>query len=98
MDSKGFQHSRRCVTVIASLVLSFAATAADSEKLALEPTPNISLRNEVKHAIDKGRGWLEKNQETNGFWSTADHPAITGLALVALQGPPGKGGQEPGSP
>lgn len=46
---------------------------------------NISLRNEVQHAVDKGWGWLEKNQDTNGFWSTADHPAITALALTSFE-------------
>ncbi len=49
---------------------------------------NVSLRNEVRHAIDKGLTWLEKSQDTNGFWSTADHPAMTALPLVALQGRP----------
>ena len=76
-----------------------AAASADSAspKLPLEP-PNTSLRNEVKRALDKGTAWLEKSQDTNGFWSTADHPAISALALVALQGPPGNRSQETNSP
>jgi squalene-hopene/tetraprenyl-beta-curcumene cyclase len=51
---------------------------------------NPSLRHEVKRAIDKGLAWLEKEQNTNGFWSTADHPAITSLVLIANEGRPDK--------
>lgn len=49
---------------------------------------DISFRYEVKRAIDKGLSWLETNQNTNGFWSTADHPAVTALALNAFMGEP----------
>ena len=50
--------------------------------------PDISFRNEVEHAIDRGLEWLQKNQNTNGVWSTADQPAVTALALVAFKGDP----------
>jgi len=52
------------------------------------PASDVSLRNEVKRAIDKGWAWLAKNQDTNGFWSTADHPAMTALALSAYRSQP----------
>jgi squalene-hopene/tetraprenyl-beta-curcumene cyclase len=58
-------------------------------KLAMPGASNISLRNEVKHAIDKGWSWLEKSQNTNGFWSTPDHPAVTALALTSYRLQPG---------
>ncbi|HLH52572.1 MAG TPA: prenyltransferase/squalene oxidase repeat-containing protein [Verrucomicrobiae bacterium] len=54
-------------------------------RLGAERQPNISLRNEVKHAIDKGWAWLEKSQNTNGYWSIPDHPAITALVLTAYR-------------
>src|SRR6266702_2859216 len=57
--------------------------------VALHHAANISLQNEVKRAIDKGRNWLEQHQDALGFWSTADHPAITALAVAALRAPPG---------
>lgn len=56
--------------------------------VSAQQTPNISFANEVQHAIDRGLQWLEKNQNTNGFWSTADQPAVTALALVAFKGDP----------
>lgn len=64
-----------------------AANGADNgvPLISLEPATNTSVRNEVRHAINKGLAWLEQNQSTNGFWSTADYPAITALALEAFE-------------
>ncbi len=61
----------------AALALAMPASAAD-----------VSLRNEVQRAIDRGAAWMLANQNSNGWWSTADHPAITALALTALNGDP----------
>src|SRR5690349_2480495 len=74
------------------LVLTVIAANGAEKDLATtgsRTTPNISLRNEVQHAIDKGLGWLEKNQDTNGFWSTAELPAITALGAAAFRLQPG---------
>jgi squalene-hopene/tetraprenyl-beta-curcumene cyclase len=49
---------------------------------------NVSLRNEVQHAIDRGLAWLTANQNSNAWWQTPDHPAVTGLALMAFEGDP----------
>lgn len=49
---------------------------------------NTSLRNEVQHAIDRGLSWLSNNQNSNGWWQTGDHPAVTALALTAFNGDP----------
>lgn len=50
--------------------------------------PDLSLKLEVQHAIDKGIGWLAKSQNPAGFWSQAEHPALTGLALTGIMGEP----------
>jgi len=47
-----------------------------------------SYRHEIQHAIDKGVTWLVSNQNSNGWWSTPDQPAVTGLALLALRSDP----------
>lgn len=47
---------------------------------------DVSFKNEVQHAIDRGLTWLGTQQSTNGWWSTADHPAVTALALTAFHG------------
>ena len=49
---------------------------------------DVSFRNEVQRAIDRGLGWLRTNQNSNGWWSTPDHPAVSALALMAFQGEP----------
>jgi squalene-hopene/tetraprenyl-beta-curcumene cyclase len=51
-------------------------------------TASISYRNELRHSIDRGLAWLETSQNSNGWWSTPDHPAMTALALNAFQGEP----------
>ena len=56
--------------------------------LHLRAAPDVSFGNEVQRAIDRGLEWLEKNQDTNGYWSTAEQPAVTALALVAFKGDP----------
>src|ERR1041384_4939529 len=52
------------------------------------PPADVSFRHEIQRAIDKGLSWLQAKQDTNGFWSTADHPAVTALALTAFMGEP----------
>jgi squalene-hopene/tetraprenyl-beta-curcumene cyclase len=49
---------------------------------------DISFGKEVQHAINKGLGWLQANQNTNGCWSTTEQPAVTALALSAFMGEP----------
>lgn len=71
-------------------LLLTAGIAARVELVAAGPAPiaNESAKHELQRAIDKGLAWMEKNQDPKGFWSTADHPALTALTLVALQGDP----------
>ncbi|MEA3546490.1 MAG: prenyltransferase/squalene oxidase repeat-containing protein [Thermodesulfobacteriota bacterium] len=49
---------------------------------------DYSLKYEVQHAIERGLGWLAKNQAQGGYWSQPDHPALTGLVLTAYMGEP----------
>jgi squalene-hopene/tetraprenyl-beta-curcumene cyclase len=63
------------------------ATAQDAAKSSTPFPGNLSLRHEVQHAIERGCAWLEARQNTNGYWSSPDHPALTALVLTALIGP-----------
>jgi squalene-hopene/tetraprenyl-beta-curcumene cyclase len=74
---------------IFSLCAAVFLSAARSHGEPLH-TPDVSFRNEVQHAIDKGLGWLSSNQNTNGYWSAADQPAVTALALSAFMGEPSR--------
>lgn len=86
-QSKFFNQALSFALVLFGLANPAALAAeADAPRPAPLVSPNASLGNEVQRAIDKGLDWLEKNQDPKGFWSTADHPAVTALVLVALQG------------
>jgi len=41
-------------------------------------------RQEVRAAIERGLVFLQKAQNSNGWWSTPDQPAVTALALTAM--------------
>ncbi|MGC8744237.1 MAG: cycloartenol synthase [Verrucomicrobiia bacterium] len=64
-------------SVLTALNIAIALNAAD-----------LSFRNELQIALNKGFNYLKETQNTNGYWSNADLPAITALALIAFQGDP----------
>lgn len=54
-----------------------------------KPQPeNLSLRNEVERAIDKGTAWLVTQQTAEGHWGDPKYPALTGLAVSTLLNQP----------
>ncbi|HEY6170589.1 MAG TPA: hypothetical protein VI454_21320, partial [Verrucomicrobiae bacterium] len=57
-----------CTIALLSVVAT-AAPAAD-KTLTTGRKPDLSLRNELQHAIDRGLGWLRANENANGWWST----------------------------
>jgi squalene-hopene/tetraprenyl-beta-curcumene cyclase len=75
-------------SLILAIAVGFCALAHGEPDQPLLRPPDISFRHEVEHAIDKGAQWLQSNQNSNGWWSTADQPAVTALALSALMGEP----------
>ncbi len=72
-----------CAVAISASVLIGAET--NPPQTTLRSSANTSLRHEVQHAIDKGQAWLVSSQNTNGFWSSPDYPAVTALALTAFE-------------
>ena len=69
---------------------SAAAEQMAGRTLPLSHTRDLSIRHEVERAIERGQAWLRSNQSSNGWWSTPDQPAVTGLALTAFKGDPGR--------
>src|SRR6185369_4546216 len=53
----------------------------------IRPT-DISFRNEIQRAFEKGNDFLIAAQISNGWWSTPDHPSVTALVLSALVNEP----------
>ena len=65
--------------------------AAQAANVTAEPTnapSDASFRHEVEHAIDRGLDWMRANQNSNGWWSIPDHPAVTALAVTVFLGEP----------
>ena len=85
--------SRLLLSICALACLAVPVLSAQPERPGISPpvrVTDVSFRHELQRAIDRGLLWLQAHQETNGYWSTADQPAITALALMAFQGEPGR--------
>lgn len=79
----------------------FMAMAGCFGGRAAEPAPAVSPgagvvravasdRGALKASIDRGVHWLLSQQNSNGWWSTAEQPAVTALVLTALNREPGR--------
>jgi squalene-hopene/tetraprenyl-beta-curcumene cyclase len=73
------------------IVASLAFAALPSTDAALAPVKplkesDVSFQNEVQRAVEKGIDFLRTTQNSNGWWSTPDHPSVTALALSAFAG------------
>ena len=84
----------RSKTFIAAIAIAATICAAAPLSAAPNDAANLSLKLEIKRAIDKGLNWLGKNQHEDGYWSTEDHPAVTALVLTAFKREPGDHSQK----
>ena len=86
--------SRSLRSSTALFLLLFAVLGDTLGMFGAEPasTPAVlsetSFKNEILRAVDRGISWLQANQNSNGWWSTPDQPAVTALALTAIKGEP----------
>jgi len=88
MKDRIFLLKRHLSVAILTALLPVAASGAGAQPAQALPQPDISFRNEVQLAIDRGLLWLQANQNSNGWWSTPEHPALTALAVSAFMGNP----------
>lgn len=93
----GWGWVRGCVVWGVSLVLGLGmgerGWAAEEPKTVVVAVANPAgdaVRAEIAAAIEKGVTWLLANQNSNGYWSTADQPAVTALVLTALNREPSR--------
>ena len=61
-----------------------AGTNANAVAAPGAASPSYPSRKEVSAAIERGLNFLLKAQNSNGWWSTPDQPAVTALVLTAL--------------
>lgn len=86
--------TRKCIHVITMFLgmttsqLWSASSPSDFNPIRLHAPRDASFANEVERAIDRGLEFLLHQQNDSGWWSTADHPALTGLSLTAFMGHP----------
>ncbi len=52
------------------------------------PNPYLSVKLEMKRAIERGNNYLKAQQDKEGFWREAKYPAYTALALTAAMRSP----------
>jgi len=87
--SKPATPSPKLQAVVRIRCLKFILCWMSASLSAAEPaTGDLSFRNEVEHSISKGLAWLQASQNSNGWWSTPDQPAVTAIALTAFKGEP----------
>ena len=77
-----------CLGLFLSAFYGYGAPKAEE---TVEDRNNLSLRNEVGRAIERGVKWLATEQNaTSGLWGDEEYPAITGLSLRAIHGDPAR--------
>ncbi|MBT3470346.1 MAG: terpene cyclase/mutase family protein [Opitutae bacterium] len=77
---------------------SLVASAQSQKGSIIVGTPkvsNLSLKQEVLHAISKGVRWLELQQKDNGLWGEEDYPALTAMAVSTILNDPSRDTSNP---
>ncbi|MBU0678968.1 MAG: terpene cyclase/mutase family protein [Verrucomicrobia bacterium] len=71
-----------------SLFLAAVPLTAPTEEISVTGTADWpadeSLRREAQAAVDRGTAWLVSKQNEDGSWSNPEFPALTALAIWAL--------------
>jgi len=93
--SSGRRRASSILGVLLGAACLLSAGAADSPAPGSRGEPNAVPvigpgPAELERAIERGVTWLLANQNSNGWWSTADHPAVTALVLTALNKEPSR--------
>lgn len=85
-----FRSSTPAVWLVSAALLAAGTPGSLSAQTTVAGKPvqiadeNGSLDGEIDLALKRGVGWLAAHQNARGFWSDADHPALTALALLAI--------------
>src|SRR5262249_38664221 len=83
-DSIGLRRVLIALSVLVTVALpAIPARAAQGSPLSL-PALDASTRKDALHALDLGLKWLEAKQDSTGYWSMAQFPALTALAVSAI--------------
>jgi squalene-hopene/tetraprenyl-beta-curcumene cyclase len=73
------------------LALGFGFIGQSTVAVAQSPESNLSLKLEIQRSLDRGLGWLAKEQDaTTGSLGDPNQPAITALAVSAWMADPSR--------
>ncbi len=64
-----------------AMICPAANTPANPPTASIVPAPSAA---DLQKAIDRGIEYLLKKQNSNGWWSTSEQPAVTALVLTTL--------------
>ena len=63
--------------ILSSLIGSLSLSAQERKH------PHLSMKLEIKRAIERGNTYLKAKQNANGYWGETKYPAVSALALTA---------------
>lgn len=78
------RHRFIALSVLVAGVFCRLCLSANAQPATPSRQTNVPTRQEVRSAIERGLAFLQKAQNSNGWWSTPDQPAVTALVLTAM--------------
>ena len=82
---------QRSLIRVAAALLSLGTLGTAFEARGQTPESNLSLKLEIERALDRGLGWLEKQQDsTTGSLGDPQQPALTALGVSAWMANPSR--------
>jgi squalene-hopene/tetraprenyl-beta-curcumene cyclase len=81
-------HTQQMSRFIALVLALFPLSGLFAAEPAKQRPTDVSFRNEIQRASERGNDFLKSSPNSNGWWSTPDHPSVTALALSAMMGEP----------
>ena len=74
----------KTISSLVSLCLLGALSTQAQEKAQ----PHLSIKLEMKRAIERGNAYLKSQQHADGYWGQSKYPAITALTLTSAMRSP----------
>jgi len=78
------RHNQIEKTVLTAGLFVGLCLAANAQPTTPAMQTKAPTRQEVRAAIERGLAYLQRSQNSNGWWSTPDQPAVTALVLTAM--------------
>lgn len=80
----------KTLSVLSGLFTVCLATSVGAAEVKTQAKPAAPTKAELQAAINRGIEFLLQAQNSNGWWSTPEQPAVTALVLTALNQEPSR--------